>query len=164
MLFRSAACEDKDGAWSFVRQLLLPSGSMYEVTFDGMTDKGDTALPINRADFEQCVADAMESEWIIDETGKYALDKDGQQIEEIKTFFLRGDPMTMVVYMLAPTQEHYDRLMELYNATDRVYDYDITIRDIVIEMTGPFFAGDKSAEETAKLVQGRVQLYLDEQR
>lgn len=160
----SAACEDKDGAWSFVRQLLLPSGSMYEVTFDGMTDKGDTALPINRADFEQCVADAMESEWIIDETGKYALDKDGQQIEEIKTFFLRGDPMTMVVYMLAPTQEHYDRLMELYNATDRVYDYDITIRDIVIEMTGPFFAGDKSAEETAKLVQGRVQLYLDEQR
>lgn len=93
-----------------------------------------------------------------------ACGKKDNKNEEIKSFFLRGDPMTMVVYMLAPTQEHYDRLMELYNATDRVYDYDITIRDIIIEMTGPFFAGEKSAEETAKLIQGRVQFYLDEQR
>lgn len=70
----------------------------------------------------------------------------------------------MVVYTLAPTQDHYDTLMMLYNSIDRVDDFDYTINAIIAEVARPFFAGDKSAEETAKLIQGRVQLYLDEQK
>lgn len=36
------------------------------------------------------------------------------------------------------------------------------IRDIVEEETKPFFDGDKTAEEVAKIIDNRVQLYLDE--
>lgn len=34
---------------------------------------------------------------------------------------------------------------------------------IVMEECGAFFAGDTTAEETAKAIQNRVQLYLNEQ-
>ncbi len=38
------------------------------------------------------------------------------------------------------------------------------IQRILYEETAPFFAGDKSAEEVVKVIQSRVQLYLDEHR
>ena len=78
--------------------------------------------------------------------------------------FQIGSPVTMTVLQMALTQEQYDLFMDLYGATDRVESSDNTIEMIVKEITGPFFAGDRSAAETAKLIQGRVQLYLGEQR
>lgn len=45
--------------------------------------------------------------------------------------------------------------MGLYEAADCVESSDNTIEIIVKEMSGSFFAGDRSAEETAKLIQGR---------
>ena len=41
------------------------------------------------------------------------------------------------------------------------YEYN-PIRAIVAEETNPFFNGDKTAEEVAKIIDNRVQLYLDE--
>ena len=43
---------------------------------------------------------------------------------------------------------------------DNMYCYDLT--DILYEELDMFFAGDRSAQETAKIIQGRVELYLGE--
>ena len=37
-----------------------------------------------------------------------------------------------------------------------------SILAIIYEETGSFWAGDKTAEDTAEIIQNRVQLYLDE--
>ena len=36
------------------------------------------------------------------------------------------------------------------------------IRNMILEETDAYFAGDKELDETVKLIQNRVQLYLDE--
>ena len=38
------------------------------------------------------------------------------------------------------------------------------IEKIILEEAAGYFAGDRGAEETAVLIQNRVQLYLDEQK
>ena len=61
-------------------------------------------------------------------------------------------------------QEEYDRLMELYDAVDTFYRRDPNLEAIITEAAGAYFAGDKSLDETARLIQNRAQLYVDEQR
>ncbi len=62
------------------------------------------------------------------------------------------------------TQEEYDQVMALYNAVDGFYAEDSTVWDIIEEQVQPYFAGDKSLDEAIDLIQGRVELYVNEQR
>ena len=41
---------------------------------------------------------------------------------------------------------------------------DISLRDIIDEETQAFFSGQKSAEETAKMIQSRATIYVNEQK
>ena len=41
---------------------------------------------------------------------------------------------------------------------------DISLRDIIVEETQAFFSGQKSAEETAKMIQSRATIYVNEQK
>ena len=41
--------------------------------------------------------------------------------------------------------------------------YDQSLMEIISDEAGAFFAGEKTAEETARLIQNRVQLYMAEQ-
>ncbi|MCM1190570.1 MAG: extracellular solute-binding protein [bacterium] len=62
------------------------------------------------------------------------------------------------------TEEQLKKLTDfIFSVTERYYaNEDIT--KILDEETQAFFAGDKTAEETAKIIQSKVQLYLDENR
>ena len=69
-----------------------------------------------------------------------------------------------MVEIYAMTQEQADKLMELIESTDKVANYDSSIYDIVTEQAAAFFAGQKSAEEVAKLVQSKANIFVNEQR
>jgi len=164
----SAACRNKEGAWAFIRQLLLPGGNSVVENDFGDSFSYMPSLPVNKSDFDAMIANAMEPEWCRDKKNEndvdagFLLDENGQKIELPVNLFQIGSPVTMTVLQMALTQEKYDLFMNLYEAADRVESSDHTIEMIMKEMTGPFFAGDRSAEETAELIQGRVQLYLGE--
>lgn len=152
------ACADKDGAWQFVRQLLLPDGNLasqqqsLNVTYD--------AFPVNRADFEQL----MEPQYFVDENGEYVLDRDGNRIEQAVSEFWLGDPAGMLVFLRSPTQEQAERFMALYQSIDHIMDENNALTDIITDQAQPYFAGDKSLDETADLIQRRVTLYVNENR
>ena len=55
-----------------------------------------------------------------------------------------------------------DALLELVEATEGTHVFDYTIESIIKEEAAAFFAGDKTAQETADLIQSRVSLYLGE--
>lgn len=61
------------------------------------------------------------------------------------------------------TDEDAQRFFALLNAIDNVAIYDETILGIIDEEASVFFAGDKTAKETAAIIQSRVQLYVSEQ-
>ena len=59
-------------------------------------------------------------------------------------------------------QEEYDRFMALYESCSGVYVYDQEVMEQIEEECSAFFAGQKTAEETASLIQNVVGLYMAE--
>ena len=61
------------------------------------------------------------------------------------------------------TQAQIDQILALINRTEQLYMWDQTVLDMITEETLAFFAGDRSVEETVRIIQSRVQTYLSEQ-
>ena len=151
----SAACKDKEGAWSFMRTRLLSQSA------DEESARYWSNFPVNKADFDKMVEEAMTVQYEQDENGQPLLDENGQPIEIKETWWISDD---LQLEQGAVTQEQYDRFMALYNATDSVYYFDEAIYDIVADMAGAYFAGDRSLDDTAAQIQSRVTLYVNENR
>lgn len=148
-------CKDKDGAWSFMRDMLLPVGEEGQRFYYG-------DFPINKADFDAKMEEAMKKDYQYDENGEIMKDENGEPIEAPKysMWVEGGDP----VDVFAATQADYDQFMALYNAVESTYSYDEEIYKIVTEEAAAYFNGDKTVEEIAGLIQSRVNLYVNEQR
>ena len=151
----SAACKDKEGAWSFMRTRLLSQST------DEESARYWSNFPVNKADFDKMVEEAMTVQYEQDENGQPLLDENGQPIEIKETWWISDD---LQLEQGAVTQEQYDRFMALYNAVDSVYYFDEAIYDIVTDMAGAYFAGDRSLDDTAAQIQSRVTLYVNENR
>ena len=76
----------------------------------------------------------------------------GSQNYCIDSEFAAPEPMT---------EKQLEKLVTFLLSVNRRYFENEEIIDIVSEETEAFFAGDKTAEETAKVIQNRVQIYLD---
>ena len=90
----------------------------------------------------------------------YYMDENNKKVEYDETAYING-----VEIPIAPiTKERADEIVaQLYSFT-QVYRSDDTLLNIVREEAGPFFAGQKKAQEVAPIIQSRVQLYVNENR
>ena len=94
--------------------------------------------------------------------GDIYLDEEGNKIEVSRGGWSTGDGE--IHYIYAMTQEQADQLRALIDSVDSVMDQNSAIFDIVNEQAAAFFAGQKSAEEVARLIQSRASIYVNEQR
>ena len=151
----SSKCANKDAAWQFLR-LLFSRDYQDTVTAFG-------SFPTNRDLFMEKLTAAMTPEYKKDENGNYLLDENGQRIEQPRSsgfgFGFGGDAE---IYAL--TQEQGDEVMALMEGTDRVWNSDTAILDTITAESEAFFAGQKSADEVAKLIQSKLTIYVNEQR
>ena len=70
-----------------------------------------------------------------------------------------------VVDIYALTQEQADKLYAVITSTSALYDFSSdSIFDIVKEQSQAYFSGQKTAEDVAKLVQSKANIYVNEQR
>ena len=60
------------------------------------------------------------------------------------------------------TQEQVDDFKTLIDGATPGGAYDTDIQEIIQDEAGAYFAGDKTADEVAKLIQNRVSIYLGE--
>lgn len=151
----TSSCKDKEGAWSFIRQVLLPQMDEDNRYYDGN-------YPINKHDFDTMVEYALTPQYETDGEGNNILDEEGNPIPvDYGTMWITDD---MEIKMEQPKQEDVDKVMELYNTVDSVYRYDEQILNSITEVATQYFAGDKPLDEAAKLIQSKVTLYVNENK
>ena len=136
----SSASKVKDGAWEFIRQFLLEDYQA-SITY---------SFPVSRTALDLMAKDAM--------TQKYVEDENGEQVPDELIYYVGGQEVRITVM----TEEEAGRVMDLLtSASHRLYQNEDVLA-IVEEEASAFFAGEKTAEETAQIIQSRVQIYISE--
>lgn len=146
-------CADKDGAWQFVRGFL---------TEEGQEKMQSYCLPTNIKLFDCYLAHEMTPDYEKDAQGNYRLDENGERIPKVSMRLNMPDGSVYEQY--AVTQAQADQLRALINSTTKLASYNDSIFKIVSEQAQAFFAGQKSAEEVARLIQSKANIYVNEQR
>lgn len=138
----SSRSANKDGAWEFLRYYLT----------DEYQNELRYGLPIQKDRFEELAKEATEPPYYIDENG--------EKQEYPETFWMNGEEI-----VLPPmSQEQVDKCVNfIYSVNKPIYDND-DIMNIINEEIESFYSGQKSAEEVAKIIQSRAQVYVDENR
>ena len=175
----SSTCADKTAAWNFMKQFL---------TEDYQSGSNVWNFPINQKAFDQKMKDAMTEEYQTDENGNVVKDENGNPIRIPKMTYYTPDAGGGVAFaatteaaastvviggsgvnedgsisIYAMTQEQADQILDLINATTAVYGYDESILNIISDEAAAYFAGEKSLDDTANMIQSRVNLYVAEQ-
>lgn len=144
----SDKCANKDVAWQFLRGF---------ITGDYGNSWGFSPI---QEKFDADLKEAMTPQYERNEDGSFKLDENGEKIEMSTGGWSDG---VNEYKMYAMTQAQADQLQELINTCTKTINYDNSLTDIINEEAAAFFNDQKSAEETAKLVQSRVNVYVKEQ-
>ncbi len=140
----SVSCANKDAAWEFIRQLIQRSGynmnSMREAHWMTWVQ-----ILINRKDYD--LGNRVDMAQTPEDLPPLRTYKDGPSIPV--------DP---------PNEDDLQRLNALMDYTTQIYWPNDELSNIIWDAIGPYFAGDKTLDETVDLVQRRAMLYVNENR
>lgn len=149
----SSKSQYKDQVWDFLRTFMTKD---YQ-------EENVWSLASRKDIFDEKAQEAMTIQYQQDEDGNEILDEEGNKIPIAR--YGRWNEATgesEEVYAIEP--EQIDQLRELIASTEKKANYDSSIFDIVSEQAAAFFQGQKSAEEVAKLVQSKANIFVNEQR
>jgi len=138
----NATSPHQDAAWSFVRQLLLPDAYL------------QFGLPLRIEHFETRITELM-TPVLWEETNP---DWNAVEGEEMPVRIDVG----VIFYLYALREDQAALIREVVESADMIIHHDETISMIVREESQAFFLGDRTAEDTARIIQNRVQIYLSE--
>lgn len=140
----SAKSKNKEGAWEFLSGLW--SKEYQESKYS------DWGFPVMKS--------ALEKKFKEDMTPEYYEDENGEQIEQSKTSW-GYDDFNMEIY--AATQEEIDQVRALLESAEKISgNVDEQLTNIITEESAAFFKGQKSAADTANVIQNRIQIYVNE--
>jgi len=130
----------QDMAWSFIRQNLLPGAHT------------DWSFPLRISEFEAELEEAMIPEFWTDEDGvEHEMSQGGI-----------GFGGGFMIELFAVTEEEAHLLREIVGSASLLGRNDEMVEEMVQQELLPFFAGDRSAADTARILQNRLQTYLSE--
>lgn len=142
-LAMSAKSKLSEGAWQFMRYFLTDE---YQNTISW-------EFPIKISRLEALAEEAMKPQtWTNEETG---------EVITYPSEWWIGDRNIEIGEI---TQEYVDMVMEYIRSVNQAVRYDTSMMAIIHEEAAAFFAGSKSAQETAKIIQNRVSIYVSESR
>lgn len=139
----SAKTPFKDGAWEFVRYYLTDEYQKGDEFYD---------FPVVKSAFLEKAAEATQK--------PYWTDENGNKVEYDDTYYIGGEEIIMEPF----TQEEVDEICEFIYSVNKVSRFDEDIRNIINEEAASFFEGQKTAQEVAKIIQSRAQVFIDENR
>lgn len=145
-------CDNKEGAWEFIRQFF---------TYDYQKSKSsNNSFLINGFPTRQ---DALDKELEYAQATKAYTDDDGTKVEPISFNYSYGG---YNITFGPVSDEEVEVIRSVIKRVGICVSYgDKVTKDvikIINEEVEAFFAGDKSAEETANIIQNRVKTYVSE--
>lgn len=145
----SASSDCQDGAWAFIESVLARSDNdMYRWNF-----------PSRKDELEEVFTEAMTPHYQYDENGEIMYDEEGNALQYPKTTW-GYDDWEAEIY--AATQEEVDEIKAMIDMAKPQGGSDQTIFTMISEEAESYFSGQKSAEDVAKIIQSRVELYVSE--
>lgn len=139
----SAKCAHPQAAWQFLSGTLTQDSHRH---FFG--------IPVLQEKYEEMIAEAMEQNFYTDENGN--------KVEQSKMGIGYEDGTHIEIFAAKPEEAALFR--ELVDSAQGRIDYDEKVMQIILEDCAPYFAGQKTARETAQVIQSRVQTYISENR
>lgn len=138
--------KNKDAAWAFLKTFLS------EEYQDGMISGHGWGFPIKKS--------SLEKQFEKDMTPEYYKDENGNKIEDPKTSWGYDD---FQIDIYAATEEEIGAVREILESAElRTGSVDEELQKIITEETEAFFKGQKSAKETADIIQNRAKIYVSE--
>lgn len=134
----------KDGAWQFMKYRLMQEPDVGKMT----------AFSVRKDLLEEYLYAEANPVYQTDDEGNYVLDKDGKKVEVYSTF--DGIPYYAI------TEEQIQKIRTAIDNTFMVDEMTQTILADIVEEAAPYFRGEKALEDVVRIIQSRVQLYLDE--
>lgn len=150
----STSSQNKEAAWAFIEFMLSGATQSNRLFRWG--------YPISISAYNEAMEEAMEPDYRLDEEGNPVLDENGEPIEESHSSYGWGNDFEMQIYSVK--QREADLTLQLINSVDGIYYYNSSLMSIVMEETAPYFAGQKSVDEVADIIQSRVRIYINESR
>ncbi len=153
ILAMSSACQNKDAAWDFIRRLVRNTYSLNMLKIAEIAV--NVSIPVNLKDYNFSIL---------------------ANLEKAKEIDLKKNPESLPPWSLFPddsypiypedeaSEKDVPRFKALIDNTTQIYWPNDALANIVWEACGPYFAGDKTLDETVSLIQNRVQLYVNENR
>ncbi|HBA49255.1 MAG TPA: hypothetical protein DCZ91_15965 [Lachnospiraceae bacterium] len=138
----SARSANIDGAWEFLR---------YYLTDEYQSELG-WGMPIQKKYFMEKAQEATQR--------PYYLDENGEKVEYDDYYYINDEEIKLEPM----TQEEVDAVVEYILSVNKCYYGNTDISNIISEEIAPYFTGQKSAQEVAKIIQSRAQIYVDERR
>lgn len=150
-LAMTAKAHNKDGAWAFIEFYLGREGRMY-----------DWGLPADKTAMQKLIEKETTVEYQKDEKGELILDEDGNPIPENNHGGIGYDDWEYTYHNCTEEEiAEVQRIIAQAKATDTM---DTELLGIITEEAEPFFKGQKSVDDVAKIIQSRAQVYVNENR
>jgi len=165
----SSKCANTEAAWEFVRYYLTEEHQMTEYMWNFPTNKHAFDAYV-----EQCMTPNYNTNYFIYdyvveaaaaappiEAPAEETSASEEPQEQPRGSYWFSDTEQVDYYAL--TEQELNLFMDLYEKTNSISSSNQAINDIIRQETEAFFAGQKTAEETARLIQDRASLYVFEQ-
>lgn len=148
----SKDCKNTAAAWDFLRGFL---------TEDFQSEGTIIGFPVRRDVLEKKAQAATEPQYFRDSDGNYVLDENGE-----RQMIPVGSTWDGTNYheIYACSERQVQSVMDVLMNTGCIMDANDAIYDIVTEQAKAFYARQKSAEEVARLIQSKANIYVNEQR
>ncbi len=141
--------DNKDGAWAFLESVLS------DKKFD---DYG--GFPTRTSALEEYFAKAMEPEYQQDYVGNTVYDEQGNLIIVPKSNWSDSSGWSCEVY--EATEEDIQGIRDMFSGAKAQGVHNKTIITMVQEEAAAYFAGQKTAQEVADIIQSRMEIYISE--
>ena len=136
----SALGDHQDVAWEFVKSFFTEE---YQDTLEyEFPTRADSLRKLEEKAWEK----------------PYYLDENGNKQEYDDYFYVNG----MEIPVEPMTPEETKVLVDYLKSLDKLCIYDETLHNIITEETAGYFAGQKTAEEVAGVIQSRAKIYVNE--
>ena len=142
----SAKSKHKDGAWQFIENILAEYDEDRSWNF-----------PSNQAQLDNMFEEAMTPDYQYDEKGQIMKDEQGNPLQYPKTSWGYDD---WDVDIYAASQKEVDEIKAMIQVAKPMAQGDQMIYSMIAEEAAAYFEGQKSAQDVAKIIQSRVEIYV----